>query len=97
MFAKLNKLRADHEKALAKLADAQKKVEEITAKVKQAEVDEVVNIAETYKLTPEKLFELVKGKTEDEGIKDVVTNKSYSPVETKTKNEDEEDILDEDI
>ena len=68
MFAKLNKLRSDHEKALMKLQEAQKKVDELSERVKQAEVDEVISIANEFKLTPEKLYEMVKGNSETEVI-----------------------------
>ena len=98
MFAKLNKLRSDHEKALLKLEEAKRKVEEISAKVKEAELSEVVSIAEQYRLTPEKLYEMVKAKETNEVIKDVVTNKAYSPAVTATtKKEEEEDLVDEDL
>ena len=89
MFAKLNKLRSDHDKAMAKLQEAQKKVDELSERVKQAEVDEVVSIANEFKLTPEKLYEMVKGKSETAVIKDVAHNKPFNPVTTVKKDEEE--------
>ncbi len=90
MFAKLNKLRSDHDKALAKLQEAQKKVDELSERVKQAEVDEVISIANEFKLTPEKLYEMVKGKSETAVIKDVAHNKTFNPVTIVTKDKEED-------
>ena len=67
----------------------QKKVDELSERVKQAEVDEVISIANEFKLTPEKLYEMVKGKSETEVIKDVVHNKPFNPVTTVKKDEEE--------
>lgn len=72
VFGKLNKLRAEHKKALQKLNEAQKKVDEAAAKVKEAENMEILSLIDEKKITPEQLYELVNGKegTSNEGIKD---------------------------
>lgn len=72
VFGKLNRLRAEHKKALDKLAEAQKKVDETAAKVKEGEATEILAIAAEKKLTPEQFYELVNGKenTSNDSIKD---------------------------
>ena len=72
VFRKLNKLRAEHKKALQKLNEAQKKVDEAAARVKEAENMEILSFIDEKKITPEQLYELVNGKenTSNEGNKD---------------------------
>ena len=72
VFGKLNKLRAEHKKALQKLNEAQKKVDEAAARVKEAENMEILSFIDEKKITPEQLYELVNGKenTSNEGNKD---------------------------
>ena len=72
VFVKLNKLRAEHKKALQKLNEAQKKVDEAAARVKEAENMEILSFIDEKKITPEQLYELVNGKenTSNEGNKD---------------------------
>lgn len=86
VFGKLNRLRAEHEKALQKLAEAQKKVDETAEKVKEGEATEVLNIVAEKKLSPEQLYELINAKQNKND-----TSKKYD--------EDlmEEGLLDEDI
>ena len=86
VFGKLNRLRAEHEKALQKLAEAQKKVDETAEKVKEGEAIEVLNIVAEKKLSPEQLYELINA-TQNRND----TSKKYD--------EDlmEEGLLDEDI
>ena len=86
VFGKLNRLRAEHEKALQKLAEAQKKVDETAEKVKEGEATEVLNIVAEKKLSPEQLYELINA-TQNKND----TSKKYD--------EDlmEEGLLDEDI
>ncbi|MBE5837985.1 DUF4315 family protein [Butyrivibrio sp.] len=62
MFAKLDRLRAEHKKALQKLEEAQKKVDETAARVKEEEATEVLNIVADMNWTPEQLSEFVKQK-----------------------------------
>ena len=86
VFGKLNRLRAEHEKALQKLAEAQKKVDETAEKVKEGEATEVLNIVAEKKLSPEQLYELINA----------TQNKNDT---SKKFDEDlmEEGLLDEDI
>ena len=72
VFGKLNKLRAEHKRALQKLNEAQKKVDEVAARVKEAENMEILSFIDEKKITPEQLYELVNGKenTSNEGNKD---------------------------
>lgn len=60
MFTKLDRLRAEHEKALKKLAEAQQKVDETAEKVKAGEATEVLNIVAEMDWTPEELAEFIK-------------------------------------
>jgi len=60
MFTKLDRLRAEHEKALKKLAEAQQKVDETAEKVKAGEATEVLNIVAEMNWTPEELAEFIK-------------------------------------
>ena len=72
VFGKLNKIRAEHKKALQKLNEVQKKVDEAAARVKEAENMEILSFIDEKKITPEQLYELVNGKenTSNEGNKD---------------------------
>ena len=86
VFGKLNRLRAEHEKALQKLAEAQKKVDETAEKVKEGEAIEVLNIVAEKKLSPEQLYELI--------------NATQNKTDTSKKYDEdlmEEGLLDEDI
>lgn len=86
VFGKLNRLRAEHEKALQKLAEAQKKVDETAEKVKEGEATEVLNIVAEKKLSPEQLYELI--------------NATQNKTDTSKKYDEdlmEEGLLDEDI
>lgn len=67
MNAKLDKLRAEHEKALKKLEEAQMKVEEAAERVREGEATEVLNIVAELKWTPEQLADFIK---ENKGKKD---------------------------
>lgn len=60
MFTKLDRLRAEHEKALKKLSEAQQKVDETAEKVKAGEATEVLNIVAEMNWTPEELAEFIK-------------------------------------
>ena len=60
MNAKLDKLRAEYEKALKKLEEAQKKVEEAAEKVREGEATEVLSIVAELKWTPEQLADFIK-------------------------------------
>lgn len=96
VFGKLNRLRAEHERALQKLAEAQKKVDETAEKVKAGEATEVLNIVAEKKLSPEQLYELLSGKDSA----DVAIQMAEDAKNNTSKNIDkeiEEDFLDEDI
>jgi len=60
MFAKLDRLRAEHERAKKRLEEAQKKVDETAAKVKEGEATEVLNIVAEMNWTPEQLSDFIK-------------------------------------
>jgi len=60
MFAKLDRLRAEHERALKRLEEARKKVDETAEKVKAGEATEVLNIVAEMNWTPEQLADFIK-------------------------------------
>ena len=59
MFTKLDRLRAEHGKALKKLEEAQRKVDETAEKVKAGEATEILNIVAEMNWTPEQLAEFI--------------------------------------
>lgn len=60
MYAKLDKLRADLEKAVQKRDEAEKKVKQLEAKLKEEENLQIVSDVASYNLTPEQLAQFLQ-------------------------------------
>jgi hypothetical protein len=58
MFEKLFRLRAEYNKSEIRLLEAQKKFDEVSARLKEAEQTEILNLVYSQKLTPEELADL---------------------------------------
>ena len=52
MYARLDKLREDLQKAIAKRDEAEKKVKQLQAKLKEEENQQIVSDVASYNLTP---------------------------------------------
>ena len=88
MFAKLDKLRADHEKALKKLEEAQLKVDETAARVKEGEATEILTmITEKMKWTPEQLADFI---SKQEADKKSVSSSAFNYVPEKKNDQKKE-------
>ena len=109
MYAKLDKLRADLEKAVQKRDEAEKKVKQLEAKLKEEENLQIVSDVASYNLTPEQLAqflqlagsgrlqELLSGKTAMPEAKETDTaEKEVTGKEENLMEENEEDEQDED-
>ena len=109
MYAKLDKLRADLEKAVMKRDEAEKKVKQLEAKLKEEENLQIVSDVASYNLTPEQLAqflqlassgrlqELLSGKTAMPEAKETDTaEKEVTGKEENLMEENEEDEQDED-
>lgn len=55
MYARLDKLREDLQKAIAKRDEAEKKVKQLQAKLKEEENQQIVSDVASYNLSPEQL------------------------------------------
>lgn len=60
MYAKLDKLRAELKKAIAKRDDAEKKVKMLEAKLKEEENQQIVSDVASYNLSPEQLAQFLQ-------------------------------------
>ncbi len=60
MYAKLDKLREDLKKAVAKRDSADAKVKQLEAKLKEEENQQIVNDVASYNLTPEQLAQFLQ-------------------------------------
>ena len=60
MYAKLDKLREDLQKAIAKRDEAEKKVKQLQAKLKEEENQQIVSDVASYNLTPEQLAQFLQ-------------------------------------
>jgi hypothetical protein len=60
MYAKLDKLRADLDKAIMKRNDAEKKVKQLEAKLKEEENQQIVSDVASYNLSPEQLAQFLR-------------------------------------
>ena len=60
MYARLDKLREDLQKAIAKRDEAEKKVKQLQAKLKEEENQQIVSDVASYNLTPEQLAQLLQ-------------------------------------
>ncbi len=60
MYAKLDRLRADLQKAIAKRDDADAKVKQLEEKLKQEEATQIVNDVASYNMSPEQLAQFLQ-------------------------------------
>ena len=60
MYARLDKLREDLQKAIAKRDEAEKKVKQLQAKLKEEENQQIVSDVASYNLTPEQLAQFLQ-------------------------------------
>ena len=107
MYAKLDKLRADLKKAVAKRDAADAKVKQLEAKLKEEENLQIVSDVASYNLSPEQLAQFLQ-LTNSGRLQDMLSGQAPMPAaaasgketdaeednEQKTDN-DEEDFLDE--
>ncbi|MCR4746413.1 MAG: DUF4315 family protein [Lachnospiraceae bacterium] len=106
MISKLQKLREEDRKASKRAQEAVSKSEAIKEKLKEAEAEEVLDIVDRYKMTPEELAEFLEvmngsaerkedqkaSKKETDNKKDLV---SYTIVDEKTDDKKEDFDYDE--
>lgn len=107
MYAKLDKIRADLQKAIAKREEDDRKVKMLEEKLKQEEAAQIVNDVTSYNLSPEQLAQflqlansgqlqnLLNGQgtvTEQPATSDY--GSYYGASETVNEDESEEDDLD---
>ena len=60
MYARLDKLREDLQKAIAKRDEAEKKVKQLQVKLKEEENQQIVSDVASYNLTPEQLAQFLQ-------------------------------------
>ena len=60
MYAKLDKLREDLQKAITKRDEAEKKVKQLQAKLKEEENQQIVSDVASYNLSPEQLAQFLQ-------------------------------------
>ena len=60
MYARLDKLREDLQKAIAKRDEAEKKVKQLQAKLKEEENQQIVSDVASYNLSPEQLAQFLQ-------------------------------------
>lgn len=60
MYARLDKLREDLQKAIVKRDEAEKKVKQLQAKLKEEENQQIVSDVASYNLTPEQLAQFLQ-------------------------------------
>ncbi len=89
MFEKLFRLRAEYNKSEIRLLEAQKKFDEVSARLKEAEQTEILNLVYSQKLTPEELADLF-------GIDGKVSVPTAETKVKEPKNETEEVIPEDD-
>lgn len=103
MFAKLDKLRADLQKAIDKRDEAEEKVRQLEEKLKQEEATQIVNDVTACNMSPEDLNKFLA--LVNSGQLQAILNggAATTPVATQTANsynttekDDSEDIEDED-
>lgn len=87
MFERLNRLRAERDKAQAKFEDAKAKLDEANDKLRAEEATNILDIVDSVKFTPEQLAEYL-------GIK---VEKAPSSKNKKEKAKEENVVLTEDI
>ena len=101
-YAKLDKLRAEVEKAVRKRDEAEEKVKQLEAKLKKEENQQIVSDVASYNLTPEqlaqflqladsgKLQELLSGRTAMPGAEETDTDTEENLMEEKMEDKDNE-------
>ena len=105
MYAKLDKIRADLQKAIARREEDDRKVKQLEEKLRQEEAAQIVNDVTSYNLTPEQLAQflqlansgqlqgLLNGKNNvAEVLDETKTTASYYEAEI---DDEEEELLDE--
>ena len=100
MYAKLDKLREDLKKAITKRDEAEKKVKQLQAKLKEEENQQIVSDVASYNLSPEQLAQFLQlagsGK-----LQELLNGQVKMPEAVTTGNagnetaEDEENLFDE--
>lgn len=100
MYAKLDKLREDLQKAITKRDEAEKKVKQLQAKLKEEENQQIVSDVASYNLSPEQLAQFLQlagsGK-----LQELLNGQAKMPEPVTTGNtgnetaEDEENLFDE--
>lgn len=60
MYAKLDKIRADLQKAIAKRDEDDRKVKQLEEKLRQEEAAQIVNDVTAYNLSPEQLAQFLQ-------------------------------------
>ena len=100
MYARLDKLREDLQKAITKRDEAEKKVKQLQAKLKEEENQQIVSDVASYNLSPEQLAQFLQlagsGK-----LQELLSGQVKMPEPVTMKNagdkpaEDEENLFDE--
>ena len=99
MYAKLDKLRADLKKAVAKRDAADAKVKQLEAKLKEEENLQIVSDVASYNLSPEQLAQFLQLANSGK-LQAMISGQIPMPVEEhqqtagNDKDEEEEELLD---
>ena len=95
MYAKLDRLRAEHNKALKKLEEAKKKVEETAEKVREGEATEVLSIVAELKWTPEQLSDFIKENKDkkNNSFVDTSFHNKFGKVDSQESEEGKDDVI----
>ena len=107
MYAKLDKIRADLQKAIAKRDEDDRKVKQLEEKLRQEEAAQIVNDVTAYNLSPEQLAQFLQlansgqlqnllGGQNSQAAQPVSqsTGSYYGTSRTENDDEEEEDLLD---
>lgn len=108
MYAKLEKIRADLQKAIAKREEDDRKIKQLEEKLRQEEAAQIVNDVTSYKLSPEQLAQflqlakssqlqnLLSGQNDSNGSTQLIAqNYGATYGDIKSEDEEEEDLLNE--
>ena len=99
MYARLDKLREDLQKAIAKRDEAEKKVKQLQAKLKEEENQQIVSDVASYNLTPEQLAQFLQLANSGK-LQAMISGQIPMPVEEQQqtagndKDEEEEELSD---
>lgn len=107
MYAKLDKIRADLQKAIAKRDEDDRKVKQLEEKLRQEEAAQIVNDVTAYNLSPEQLAQFLQlansgqlqnllGGQNSQAAQPAPqsTGSYYGTSKTENDDEEEEDLLD---